>query len=82
MAILLMRSHLTSRENKEKSFIGSATKFLACKNQLYAKDCLLGQDSQSFLRQLLRIFLTLSLRILRCFRRNIVFEADIINGRC
>jgi hypothetical protein len=37
----------------------------------------MGQDSQSFLEQLYMIFVTFSLKILRFFKLNIVFDTDI-----
>jgi hypothetical protein len=39
---------------------------------------ILGGNSQNFLGQFVRFFITLGLKILRLFRLKVVFEADII----
>jgi hypothetical protein len=39
-----------------------------------------GGDSQNFLRKFIRFFVTLGLKILKLFRLNVFFEADIIKG--
>ena len=39
-----------------------------------------GGNSQNFLRQILNIFVTLGLNILRFLRLKVVFKADIIKG--
>ncbi len=52
----------------------------------YYKACNLfwcqGGNSQNFLRKFVRFFVNLGLRILRLLSLKVVFDADIIKGRC
>ncbi len=56
---------------------------------MYTVDCHLGPkiqhlggDSQNFLHNFVRFFVTLGLKILRLFRLKVLYEADIIERRC
>ena len=42
--------------------------------------CVQGGNSQNFLKQFLKIFITLGLKILGLVRLKVIFEADIIKG--
>ncbi len=41
-----------------------------------------GGDSQNYLCKFVGFFVTLGLKILRLFRLKVLFEADIIKGKC
>jgi len=41
-----------------------------------------GNSQQNFVSKFIRFFVTLGLKILRLFSFKVLFEADIINGRC
>ena len=67
--------------HKIKVWSGS-NNLLVNNHQVYKLAAPLGGNSQTFLKQILKISVTLGLNILRFLRLKVVFKADIIKGWC